>query len=197
MDKIGLALNTTANGEPDFSGPSQTHKRTPDGSIWIVDENGAWYLHSGLAMPIALSYQTAFLGSNVTLTDANTFYEVLGIELIQGTWKIDGSFTVISPENTAMRVTWKLIDGVGDVMLGSGEATLPAMGASTTGLLCLPVGGITPAMPLEGAPSLWVASSAAASVVRAAVPDNAGGDPIAAGNTATRLSAVRIVTADL
>lgn len=182
---IGTPLNTAADGQPNFSGPSGTHKRTPDGSIWIVDEEGNWYLHSGLAMPIALFSTSVFLGADVNMTNANEYYDGPEIELQEGEWIVFGAVTVASATDTAQKVTAKLFDLQSETVLASGEATVPSGGV---GVCSIALFGKTPMLTTENNVVAQIASTAAGGKIKAAAPDNA------AGNTASYLYAVKIVT---
>jgi hypothetical protein len=110
-----IPVNITTSGEPVSTAEFQVIKRDADGFYWIYTETG-WQLLVGITT------ESIFLTSDVTMTNANEFYDGPQIALIEGIWQIVGNVTVASPDNTAMRVTVKLFDGGNETILGAGEA---------------------------------------------------------------------------
>jgi hypothetical protein len=132
---------------------------------------------------VDLSNSESFLASDITLT-ANTFSDAVSLSLGAGTWMISGSLTIESPNNTAQRVTYKLWNGT--TVYQAGEASSPAMGASTKGYVTVPVSCI---VVLTGTTTVKVSvASTAASLIKATPADNNTGTT----GKATSFRAVRI-----
>lgn len=123
------------------------------------------------------------LNSDVVLTTANTWYDILSETLAAGTWIIIGTTTIASPNNLVLRATVRLWDGT--TLYASGEATCPAMGVGSKGLVCITLSHIITLLA-----STTVKISATATVnscrVKAAPVDN---NP---GGSATTLRCIRI-----
>ena len=123
------------------------------------------------------------LAGNVTMTNANQFYDGASVSLAAGTWLIEAVITVQSPNTTAMRVTAKLWNGT--TVEQSSEATIPSMGSGIKGVLNIKLVGI---VTLAGTETwkISAAATAASFIILAAAQDNG------AGNNATSIRAARI-----
>lgn len=137
------------------------------------------------AKPTASS---SFLTSNVTMTTANTFYTGPAITLNAGTYVIYGQVTVASPNNTAQRVTAKLVSST--TAYSSGEAAGPAQGTGTRGYVQISLSAM---VTLASTTTLEIdcTSSVNNSIIQAQPGDNNSTSP-ATGNTASGIVALRI-----
>lgn len=124
----------------------------------------------------SLSYVEAALGGNVTMTNANQYYDGPSVGLTAGTWLLVGTVTLTGPDNT----TAKLWDGT--TVEASAETVIDGAisqegSLSLSGIVVL---GSTTTMKIS------VAGDRAGGTILAAAPDNG------AGNNASHLRAVKI-----
>jgi hypothetical protein len=126
----------------------------------------------------SLTSQSSDLGSTVTMTNANTYYDGPSITLAAGTWLIIGQVTIEDPSSTGGRNTAKLWNGT--TVSSSLESTAPTGGttAMTVSGIVAPTGSTTY--------KVSVASSQNSHTIRSTAPTNS------AGANASHISAVKI-----
>lgn len=132
---------------------------------------------------INLTSSEANVSADVTMANANQFYDGPSLSLAAGTWLIIGTITVASANNSILRATAKLWDGT--TVESSTEATSPAMGTNLRGLVSLTLSGIV-TLGATTTMKISAAATVASSLIKAAAVDNG------AGNNASFLRAVRI-----
>lgn len=139
----------------------------------------AWSLIDGVA--VSLTSASANLSGDVTLTNANTFYDGPSVSLAAGTWHVTGAVLLQTSNGSPTNITAKLWNGT--TVAHSGETMMPA----TNGLDCI---NLSDVLTLTGTET-WKISAAttgtgATGVILAACPHNG------AGNNASYIHAVKI-----
>lgn len=150
-----------------FGSPSAVAYASSAGSASTVSRSD--HVHQ-----LALTSQAAALSSNVTLTNASTYYDGPSLSLAAGTWLVTGAVT-IGGAAAGTAYTAKLWDGT--TVAASGSQT--AYGTNNQAI------SVSAIVTLGGATILKI--SATASATGASMIADAG-----AGNTASHLRAVRI-----
>lgn len=127
----------------------------------------------------SITSQTANLGSNVTITNANTFYDGVTISLAAGTWLLVGTMYVDDASSTGGTVTAKLWDGT--TVTSSGEAYPVSVGAQVFITLS---GIVSPTTTTTY--KMSAATSQNIHIIKAAAAQNG------AGNNANQINAIKI-----
>jgi len=168
----------TTNGDTIYGTGSGAISRLGIGTtgqvLTVVAGLPAWATGSSSS----LTSQSSDLGSNVTMTNANTYYDGPSITLAAGTWLIIAQVTIEDGASTGGRNTAKLWDGT--TVSSSLESTAP-----TGGTTSMTVSGVV-APTGSTAYKVSVASSQNLHSIRATAPTNS------AGTNASHITAVKI-----
>jgi len=127
----------------------------------------------------SITSQTANLGSNVTITNANTFYDGVTISLAAGTWLLIGTMYVDDASSTGGTVTAKLWDGT--TVTSSGEVYPVTSGAQ----IFITLSGIV-SPTTTTTYKMSAATSQNIHIIKAAAVQNG------AGNNANQINAIKI-----
>lgn len=151
----------------------------------FVNANGMMQCQFGASASECLpTYNTATnaIGSDVAMTNANTFYDGPAVTLAAGTWMVQGTVSITtSAANSIIPVTCKLWNGT--TVTASTETSVNAVAAVRTLSISLqgivsPVGSTTY--------KISCASTVASQTISAATTDNG------AGNNASTINAFRL-----
>jgi hypothetical protein len=127
---------------------------------------------------------TAELSADVTMTNADQFYDGPSVSLRAGKWFVTGAVCVSASGTTQLvKATAKLWDGT--TVYASGYATAPSMGSGTSAVQ-IPLSAV---ITLTGTTTIKISAaedSLTGQFIRAAAPANG------AGNNASFLRAMRI-----
>lgn len=179
---IGNYINVSSSTPP--SSPSQ-------GTTWYDSSTAKQFVYYGTAwvelgnsqIPIGaqglqgttgtsgiLSSTSSYLSGNVSMINANTFYNGPSLTLNAGTYYITGVSNIQSATNTTMKVTTKLYNG-STTAYGSSETLTLAAGAGIVGISNSSIHAL---VTLASTTTIFLgsASTAASSIMLATVPDN-------------------------
>ena len=170
----------------------------PEGSLYSCTDHDLIYQSDGVSSwatwatlggggGATVTTVDATLGGDVTMTNANTFYDGPSASFAAGTWLVLWQVTAYPASGTGQTqdITAKLWDGT--TVHGESSQAFPANTSSAT--LALHTGGAA-VVTLGGTTTLKVsvASIRAGGSIRRNVPDNS-----ASSNTATRMVGYKVV----
>jgi len=78
---------------------------------FIIDQSGKFYVCTAAGTPgtwgavggsSALTYNSSYIASAVTMTSASTAYNITSLSLTAGTWLVNGNASFYSPSNTGI-----------------------------------------------------------------------------------------------
>jgi hypothetical protein len=131
-------------------------------------------------LAISLTQQSAFLGTDVAMTSANTWYDGPTLSLAAGTWLVFASATVGRTATTAGNYDLRI--STGSVHYASVQQYHASVANNWAALSCNGVAVLASTTTIK----LQVAGTLTSDVLKAATPNNAS------GNNATGLIAVRV-----
>lgn len=167
------------------SGLGYTYFKT-DGKIYAKNDGGTEYDLTAGSGGATVATVDATLGADVTLTNANTFYDGPSASFAAGTWLVIWQVTAYPASGTGQTqdITAKMWDG--STVYGESSQAFPANTSSAT--LALYTGGAA-IVTLGGTTTLKVsvASIRSGGTMKRDVPDNS-----ASSHTATRLVGYKV-----
>jgi hypothetical protein len=128
--------------------------------------------------PVALSQVSNALTADVTMTNANQYYDGPSVSCVAGTWLLVGSVTVYNSSGASVPFTAKLWDGT--TTFAAPEAGVPNASLGILALSAIVSPGVTTSYKIS------VASTTAGRAIKAAPNDNSP------GNYASVLNGIRI-----
>ena len=178
QDNLYPYLTLTETADP--STPASNTKRVwldTDGIIKEMDD-------AAVVLPLggALSYQQAFLGADVSMASANTFYDGPTVTLSAGTWLIMGRLFLLDGTGGSGIYALKLWDG-------TTVATNYQFSGPGVASWMAPAGLQAVVVIASGTPT-WKISAASASAGTTAI--KAAGNTNISGNIASVITAVKI-----
>lgn len=141
---------------------------------------------TGPAGSSTITATSSSLTSDVTMTNANTFYVGPSLSLNAGKYLVTGQITVASPQNSAQRVTGRICNSGNTAFYVEGQASNGAQGANTRATTTVSISqvidlGATTTVRIEAT------STTANCILKASANDNSS-----ATNTATTIIALQL-----